>query len=165
MPHPILLIIISKIKETGNIHLATDHMEDLEIKSTIFWDITPCSPVSDNRRFGGTYRLHLQGRNNKLSKKPAWKKVASRIIRQLEIQVFIGNRREVYVSSIFINKLTSLLFPIKTRIYGWRIILLSRWFLAQLIFFDSEGGDMFLRNVGWHSTAYTVLCPRRCYSS
>jgi hypothetical protein len=41
------------------------------MKSSIFWDITPCSPLSVNRRFGGTYRLHLQGRKNKLSKKPA----------------------------------------------------------------------------------------------
>jgi hypothetical protein len=29
---------------------------------TIFWDITPCSPLKIKRRFGGTYRLHLQGR-------------------------------------------------------------------------------------------------------
>jgi hypothetical protein len=34
------------------------------MKSTIFWDITPCSLLSVNRRFGGTYRLHLQGRRN-----------------------------------------------------------------------------------------------------
>jgi hypothetical protein len=32
------------------------------LKNTIFWDITPCSPLSVDRRFGGTYRLHLQGR-------------------------------------------------------------------------------------------------------
>jgi hypothetical protein len=32
------------------------------MKSIIFWDMTPCSPLSSNRRFGGTYRLHLQGR-------------------------------------------------------------------------------------------------------
>jgi hypothetical protein len=32
------------------------------IKSTIFWDITPCSILKVNRRFGGIYRLHLQGR-------------------------------------------------------------------------------------------------------
>jgi hypothetical protein len=31
-------------------------------KSIIFWDITSCSPLSVNRRFGGTYRFHLQGR-------------------------------------------------------------------------------------------------------
>jgi hypothetical protein len=29
---------------------------------TIFWDITPCSPLKVNRRFGVAYRLHLQGR-------------------------------------------------------------------------------------------------------
>jgi hypothetical protein len=28
----------------------------------IFWDMTTCSPLSLNRRFGGTYRHHLQGR-------------------------------------------------------------------------------------------------------
>jgi hypothetical protein len=39
--------------------------ELLIIKSTIFWDITPRTPLSVNRLFGGTYRLHLQGRKNK----------------------------------------------------------------------------------------------------
>jgi hypothetical protein len=28
------------------------------MKSSIFWDITPCSPLKVNRRFGETYRLH-----------------------------------------------------------------------------------------------------------
>jgi hypothetical protein len=32
------------------------------LKSTIVWDITPWSPLKVNRSFGGTYRLHLQGR-------------------------------------------------------------------------------------------------------
>jgi hypothetical protein len=32
------------------------------MKSIIFCDMTPCSPLSSNRRFGGTWRLHLQGR-------------------------------------------------------------------------------------------------------
>jgi hypothetical protein len=27
------------------------------MKSIIFWDMTPCSPLSCNRRFGGAYRL------------------------------------------------------------------------------------------------------------
>jgi hypothetical protein len=31
------------------------------IKCNMFWDITPCSAMSVNRRFGRTYRLHLQG--------------------------------------------------------------------------------------------------------
>jgi hypothetical protein len=33
--------------------------------------ITPCNLLSVNRRFGGTYRLQLQGGKNKFSKKPA----------------------------------------------------------------------------------------------
>jgi hypothetical protein len=34
------------------------------LKSIIFWNITPCSLLSCNRRFGGKYRLNLQGRRN-----------------------------------------------------------------------------------------------------
>jgi hypothetical protein len=34
----------------------------------ISWDMTPCSPLNFNRRFRGTYRLHLQGRRNKFCK-------------------------------------------------------------------------------------------------
>jgi hypothetical protein len=32
------------------------------LKSIIFWDTTPCSPLRVDRRFGETYRPHLQGR-------------------------------------------------------------------------------------------------------
>jgi hypothetical protein len=38
------------------------------MKSIFFWDMTPCSLLSFNRRFGGTYHLHLQGRRNRFSK-------------------------------------------------------------------------------------------------
>jgi hypothetical protein len=31
------------------------------MKNSIFWDVTPCSPLKVSRRFGGTYHLHLQG--------------------------------------------------------------------------------------------------------
>jgi hypothetical protein len=31
------------------------------MKSSLFWDITPCCPLEVNRRFRGTCRLHLQG--------------------------------------------------------------------------------------------------------
>jgi hypothetical protein len=48
------------------------------LKCIIFWDMESCSPFSFNRRFGGTYRLHLQGRRNRF-RKPASKQVASRI--------------------------------------------------------------------------------------
>jgi hypothetical protein len=35
------------------------------VKSTTFCDITPCSPLKVNIRFGGTYRLHLQGQTSR----------------------------------------------------------------------------------------------------
>jgi hypothetical protein len=38
------------------------------MNSINFWDIMPCSSLSVNRRFGGTYRLHFQGRSNSFSK-------------------------------------------------------------------------------------------------
>jgi hypothetical protein len=59
------------------------------IKDIIFWDKTPCSPLSFNRRFGGTYRLHLQGRINRFSK-PASNQVASRMLSQSEDRYIWG---------------------------------------------------------------------------
>jgi hypothetical protein len=35
------------------------------MKNAVFWDVVPCRSCV-NRRFGGTYRLHLQGRKIKL---------------------------------------------------------------------------------------------------
>jgi hypothetical protein len=32
------------------------------LNSSIFWNITPCSPLKTNRRFWGTCRLQLQDR-------------------------------------------------------------------------------------------------------
>jgi hypothetical protein len=81
------------------------------LKSIFFWDMTPCTPLSGTRRFGGTYPLHLQGR---------------RIVQQSH--------------------------------------LLARCF-AQLFYDPEDGGDTFLRNVGYHSTQYTASYPRRRYSS
>jgi hypothetical protein len=36
-------------------------------KKAVFWDVAPCSSCM-NRRFGGTYRIHLQGRKNLLAR-------------------------------------------------------------------------------------------------
>jgi hypothetical protein len=32
------------------------------MKNAVFWDVAPCRSNEMNRRFGGMYRLHLQGR-------------------------------------------------------------------------------------------------------
>jgi hypothetical protein len=59
------LLLLNNLTEVG-----FEALTAVVMTSTIFWDITPCIPLSVNRRFGGTYRLHLQGRKNKFSKKP-----------------------------------------------------------------------------------------------
>jgi hypothetical protein len=61
------------------------------IKSMNFWDITPCSPLSVKRRFGGTYPLHLQGRRNKFSKKSASKWQACHLLAEDGGDVFLRN--------------------------------------------------------------------------
>jgi hypothetical protein len=32
----------------------------MDMKTSIFWDITACSPVKETRRFGGTYRVQFE---------------------------------------------------------------------------------------------------------
>jgi hypothetical protein len=34
----------------------------LALRFSIFWHVTPCSPLNVNGRFGGTFHLHLKGR-------------------------------------------------------------------------------------------------------
>jgi hypothetical protein len=75
-------------------------------KSTIFWDITPCSPLSVNRRFGGTFRFHVQGRRNKFSKKPASNQVKTQRTTRLYIpedSTLHNQRCENLKSYIFIK--------------------------------------------------------------
>jgi hypothetical protein len=39
------------------------HNKYIILNSPTFWDITPCSPLKVNRRFGEKCRLHLQDRS------------------------------------------------------------------------------------------------------
>jgi hypothetical protein len=43
--------------------VGTEVLTVVVVKSTIFWVITPYTPLKVNRRFGGTYHLHLQGQS------------------------------------------------------------------------------------------------------
>jgi hypothetical protein len=45
----------------SNPNLATYELWTIGLKSTVVLDVTPCSPVEVDRRFGGTYCLNLQG--------------------------------------------------------------------------------------------------------
>jgi hypothetical protein len=95
-------------------------MYDLRFPQTL------CSPLIVNRRFGGTYRLHLYGqRNNKLSKKPACKQTAC---------FHAGFFAQLIISLTL--KMEAIFFPKRQlTINGLHGSLLSRWFLSQLIIF------------------------------
>jgi hypothetical protein len=54
--------VIKYILQTSLLHVGFEVLTAVNMKSIIFWDITPCSPLGVNRRFGGTYRLVLQGK-------------------------------------------------------------------------------------------------------
>jgi hypothetical protein len=47
--------------ELGGKNVGFEVLTAVVMKSTIFWDIKPCSPLKVNRRFWRTYRLHFQG--------------------------------------------------------------------------------------------------------
>jgi hypothetical protein len=64
IPHLLFFLRLKSLKQKDVVQI------NPHLNSTTFWDISPCSPLSVNRRLVETYRLHLQGRKNKLSKKP-----------------------------------------------------------------------------------------------
>jgi hypothetical protein len=47
------------------------YLETIVVKSSVFCDITQCSPLKVNRRFGETRRLKLHGRIISKKKKTA----------------------------------------------------------------------------------------------
>jgi hypothetical protein len=113
-----LILSINQINQ--KIDVEFEVLTKAVMKISIFWNITPCSPSKVNRRFGGTYRLHLSGPKNKPRNKPTWS----------------------YLAACF-TLVSCLVYPSTLK----------------------DGGDMFLRNVGWLWTDYTSLYPRRRNSS
>jgi hypothetical protein len=111
-----LWYILSQITFTNReySYVRFEILKAVVMKSSIFWDITPCSPLKTNRRFRGTCRLHLQGRISRAR-----------------------NQRALLATCFHAG------------------------FLSGLFFNPEDGGDMFLRNVGWLSTEYMALYPRR----
>jgi hypothetical protein len=97
-------ILCYHTNKLSSVNTCYELMHDL---STIFWDITPCSQLKVNRRFGGIYHLHLQV-SKKLSKKPSWTQVVSRIWFLAQL-IFFGTwrwRRHVTLKSrLTLNRL------------------------------------------------------------
>jgi hypothetical protein len=123
-----------------------DQKETASLKSTIFWDMTPCSPLKVNRRFGGSYSLHLQFR--KINR--------ARNQRESRCQAELGGYKEYYLlgydamqsvgsQPTFRRNILPCLSP------GFTALLATCFHAGSFLglFFDSEDrGDMFLRNVG-----------------
>jgi hypothetical protein len=53
------------VRREINGYLGLEVLTAVVMKSIAFWDITLCIPLKVNRRFGGTYRFHLQIRINR----------------------------------------------------------------------------------------------------
>jgi hypothetical protein len=98
------------------------------MKSTVFWDITLCNPLSVNRRFGGTYRLHLQVRKNKFGNKPACKQVADVCTIEtagtlicyyckVYLHEYIHTHTQTYTHAVWVNRMhtTCIRIPCITR--------------------------------------------------
>jgi hypothetical protein len=48
--------------KVNHIYVGFEVLTAVIMMSSIFWDITLCSPLKANERFGGTYRFKLHGR-------------------------------------------------------------------------------------------------------
>jgi hypothetical protein len=58
---PVIIIICHASNKIVLKYFQYEVLTAVAMKSSIFWDITPCSPKKVNRRFEGIYRLHVQG--------------------------------------------------------------------------------------------------------
>jgi hypothetical protein len=54
------ILICPKIVNFGGLQ-GSGVLTAVVMKNSIFWDITPCSPLEVNRSLGVTHSLHLQG--------------------------------------------------------------------------------------------------------
>jgi hypothetical protein len=77
-----------------NISVGVEVLTAVVMKSSVFCDITPCSPLKVNQSFGGTCRLHLQDRRISQAKNQheTGSKQSNWLAKNLD---FIGNRRDM----------------------------------------------------------------------
>jgi hypothetical protein len=108
------------------------------MKSTLFWDIMPCSPLKVNRCFWGTYRLHLEGRrisqarNHRESRWQAEPLLARLILRPWRW------RRYVWHSTDY-----TALYP--RRLYPWRETSVSSRYRSEPVMFVCAGSPVSAR--------------------
>jgi hypothetical protein len=122
------------------------------LKSSVFWDITLCSPLKVNRRFGGIYRLNSKSAP---SKKLAWNSYQACRIWPACLLVFA----ELISSTLKMEAICSSEMSVETRRTTRRHIpgtlaatVIVTWFflVSCLAYFSTLRIDaMFLRNVGY----------------
>jgi hypothetical protein len=89
--------------------VGSDVLTVVTMKSTNSWAVMPCSLVGVHRRFGGTYRLHLQSRGAR-SRKQA--EPASCLAYSLTLKMEIMRSSETSVTSTELHGFTTQEFVI-----------------------------------------------------
>jgi hypothetical protein len=134
------------------------------MNTSIFWDITPCSPLKVNGRFVET-SPSSSGSKNKTSKKMevVWYSETSvdfqRTTWQTELATCFHSKSLSYITVLRLWRWRRYVFPKRQLTFSGLLGKqrssppFSLFFL--MLFFDSEdGGNLFLRNVRWFSADY-----------
>jgi hypothetical protein len=125
-------------------HAGSEVLTPVVMSSSVFWVITSCSPLKDNRRLGGTFRLHLHGR--RLSQETKQQQSASFwCLGWLTIQPWKERR---YFSPKYLLTFTTLHLVISQKI-KYSVKETASTFMLDLLFSPEDRGGMFLRNIGW----------------
>jgi hypothetical protein len=99
------------------------------MKSATFWDITPCSPLKVNLRFGGTYRLNLPGRISRASvtfqKTVLFKRITAGPVVLLADSCFIKRKQAISFPQNFLFLSMLRYYTVDSRLYGVDRKLLS----------------------------------------
>jgi hypothetical protein len=122
------------------------------MRNAVFWDVAPRGSCV-NRRFLGTYHLHLQG--TKIRERAT---ILSRWL-QTELSsllIFHVDQSPSLPPSFYTDGCF--------RLAAQSAATCSRWVIAGGFFYRDDGGDTFFRNVGSQKN-YTTPRPRKRHSS
>jgi hypothetical protein len=88
------------------------------MKNAVFWDVTPCGSCKD-RRFGGTYLLHLQGDRNLRARNVYLNNNRSTLRRNIIVLYYtVLYYTTLYYSIVFLRSVLRLLVTAKNRGFG-----------------------------------------------